>query len=166
MKTTFLQKINNNAAIISGLIIFIVALFSTWEAVARGVLSSPTIWTMDVSRYLIIWALFLGTASALDNKSHIAVDFIREEIGKKWGIGIRRVMAICSYIFALVYVLVLAWSSIDLTKDALRLDKLTLGTIQIPSVYLYVAMIIGSIFMMISIAAIISDIVRKNKFYL
>lgn len=163
---SFVRRVNKYSAIASGVIIFFVGVLSTWEGVARGVFSSPTVWSIDVSRYLIIWALFLGTSSAFEEKTHISVDFIREELGNRSGPGLKRALTVCGYIFALIYVLVLTWSTIDMIMDAVRLNKLTLGTVQIRAIYLYLAMLVGSVLMIMTLIYIIIDLLRKGDRYL
>jgi TRAP-type C4-dicarboxylate transport system permease small subunit len=163
---SFITKVNKYFAIISGILIGVVGLFATYEAIARGVFSSPTIWSSDLSRYVMIWAIFLGTASAFLDKTHISVDFVRELAGKKWGTGVQRVLAILGYLFTLVYIAALGWCSQDLFFEALKEGKLTYGTIQFPVAYLYLAMVIGSLLMVATVVPIIAGLIGKKNDYL
>ena len=163
---SFITKANKVFAIISGILIGVIGLFATYEGIARSLFSSPTIWSSDLSRYIMIWAIFLGTASAFLDKTHISVDFIRETVGRKWGMGAQRVLAILGYLFTLVYIAVLGWCSQDLFFEALKEGKLTYGTIQIPVAYLYLAMVIGSLLMAATVIPIIAGLVRKKDQYL
>ena len=163
---SFITKVNRVFAIVSGILIGVVGIFATYEAIARGVFSRPTIWSSDLSRYIMIWAIFLGTASAFLDKTHISVDFVREMVGKRWGTGIQRVLSILGYGFALVYILALVWCSQDLFFEALKEGKLTYGTIQIPVAYLYLAMVVGSVMMVATVVPIIVGLMRKKDDYL
>ena len=163
---TFISALNRICAIVAGLMIFVVGIFSTYEGLARGLFSSPTIWSSDVTRYMMIWAIFLGTASAFLGKTHISVDFVRDLIGRRWGPGLQRFLAILGYFFSLVYVLVLAWCSLDLFGEAYREGKLSYGTIQIPVTYLYLAMVVGSVLMVMTLLPIIASLIRKKDDYL
>lgn len=160
------SKINRALAIISGTIILIIGIFSIWGPISRILLSTPNTWSLDVSRYLLIWAIFLGSASAFQSKTHVSVDFVRENISEKWGIGIGRILVIFGYALTLVYVSVFAWVSMNSIKVALQLHKLTLGEIQIPIVYFYLAMLIGSVLMFITVLCIIADLMAKGDKYL
>jgi TRAP-type C4-dicarboxylate transport system permease small subunit len=162
----FITKVNKYFAIVSGILIGVVGLFATYEAISRGVFSRPTSWSSDLSRYIMIWAIFLGTASAFLDKTHISVDFVREMAGKKWGTGVQRGLSILGYLCTLVYILVLIWCSQDLFLEAIKEGKLTYGTIQISVAYLYLAMVIGSVLMALTVIPIIVGLVRKKDDYL
>ena len=83
-------------------------------------------------------------------------------MGRIWG----RILAIAGYLFSLVYILVLLVGTIYLIKDALDLKKLTLAVIQIPVVYLYLAMLLGSVLMIVVVIFIILDLLHKRDQYL
>jgi TRAP-type transport system small permease protein len=163
---SFIRKINHIAAVISGLLIFIISFLCTWEMFVRNVLLRPTSWTSDICSYLLIWVFFLGTAAAIQEKTHVSVDFIRKIVGDKFGKTWSRILAIAGYVFSLVYILVLLGTTVLFFKDALRLDKLTLGIVQIPIVYLYLAMLLGCILMMVVVIFIILDLLRQKDEYL
>lgn len=163
---SLILKINRILAIISGVIILLIGFLSTWGVVTRVFLSNPNTWSLDVSRYLLIWAIFLGAACAFQTKTHVSVDFVREAISKRLGSGAGRVMAVIGYILALVYVLILARVSVELLNVALSLHKLTLGDVQIPVAYLYFAMLLGSVLMAVTLVLIILDLLRKSDRYI
>ena len=162
----FIRKINDHCSIVAGFLIFVVGTFSTYEAISRGFFSRPTIWSMDLSRYVMIWAIFLAGASAFMDKTHIAVDFVREMVGKRWSKGLRRVLAVLGYCFTLTYISILTWFSFRMLTKAIREDKLSYGTIQIPVAYLYVAMVVGAILMLLTVIPIIVGLIRKDNEYL
>ncbi|MCL6449502.1 MAG: TRAP transporter small permease [Armatimonadetes bacterium] len=158
----FLRKINHALAIFSGVIILSIGILSTWGTITRVLLTNPNTWSLEVSQYLLIWAIFLGSAYAFQKNTHVAVSFIREAVGKRWGSGLERKLAVLGYILALVYVLVLTWVSFHLLDTALRLHKLTTGCVQIPTAYLYLAMVLGSILMVVTLVFIILEIWKKG----
>ena len=94
------------------------------------------------------------------------MDFIRnifaDHFGKIWG----RFLSIIGYLFSLVYIGVLLVGTIYLIADALRVNKLTLAVVQIPVVYLYAAMLVGSILMVVIVVYILLDLIHKNDQYL
>ena len=161
-----IRKTNHVCSIVSGFLISVVGLFSTYEAISRGFFSRPTIWSLDLSRYVMLWAIFLAGASAFLDKTHISVDFIRELLGKKWGVGLQRTLTVVGYFFTLTYILVLVWFSLDFLLEALREGKLTYATIEIPAAYLYLAMVIGSILMALTVIPIITGLIKKDDEFL
>jgi len=163
---SLIRKINHIAAVISGMIIFLISFLCAWETIARNVLSHPTTWTLDISTYFLIWVFFLGTAAAIQEKTHVSVDFVRNMVVKRFGKTWGRVLAVAGYLFSLVYILVLLVTTIFFIMDALRLDKLTLAVVQIPVVYLYLGMLLGCVLMTVVVIFIIVDLLRKNDDYL
>jgi C4-dicarboxylate transporter, DctQ subunit len=160
------RRFNHIAAIISGVLIVIISLLCFLETIARNLFSQPTSWTLDISTYFLIWAFFLGSAAAFQEKTHVSVDFFRDTIARLFGRIWGRILAIAGYLFSLVYILVLLVGTIYLIKDALHLKKLTLAVIQIPVVYLYLAMLLGSVLMIVVVIFIILDLLNKRDQYL
>ena len=78
----FFRKLNGGLAFFCGCLIFLTGIFSVIEAIMRGLFSSPTIWTLNVSCYLLIWAIFLGSPYAFQTHGHVAVDLLRDAIDK------------------------------------------------------------------------------------
>ncbi|MBP1716713.1 MAG: putative dicarboxylate transporter small rane protein [Deltaproteobacteria bacterium] len=160
------RRLNHFAAIISGVMIVIISLLCFLETIARNLFSQPTSWTLDISTYFLIWAFFLGSAAAFQEKTHVSVDFFRDMIARSFGRIWGRILAIAGYLFSLGYILVLLVGTIYLIKDALNLKKLTLAVIQIPVVYLYLAMLLGSFLMIVVVIFIILDLLNKKDQYL
>lgn len=161
-----LTRFNHAVAFLAGVLIVVMGLLSTMEGVLRWMFASPTSWSLDVSQYLLIWTIFLGTACAFQEKTHVSVDLVKDFVGHRWGGRPQRVMVVIGYLMAMVFILVLAYDSVDLVVKAIKLEKLTIGTIQIPIVYLYAAMVAGSVFMLVTVACIILDVIGGGKKYL
>ncbi len=54
-----------------------------WQVFARQVLSSPSGWSEELSRYLFIWLGLLGTALVFGERGHIAVELVVAHLPKK-----------------------------------------------------------------------------------
>ncbi len=160
------RRLNHIGAIISGIMIFVISLLCFIETIARNLFSQPTSWSLDISTYFLIWAFFLGSAAAFQEKTHVSVDFIRNILADHWGKTWGRGLSIIGYLFSLVYIGVLLVGTIYLIEDALRVNKLTLAVVQIPVVYLYAAMLVGSVLMAVIVVYIIFDLIHKNDQYL
>lgn len=75
-------------------------------------------------------------------------------------------MAAAGYLFSLAYVAVLAYDSVDMFLFGLKWGKLTRGTIQIPIVWLYAAIFIGSVAMAVTIVFILASLAGKENTYI
>lgn len=162
----FVKRLNTLMGIISGSLIIIIGILSVMEGILRGVFNSPTTWTLNISQYILIWAVFLGSAYAFQECNHVSVEFIREALGKRWGNRVRKVLSIAGYLLALIYVGVLLFYSIDLLTGAINVGKYTYGALRIPAAYLYSAMVLGSISMVVTLTFIILNILGGGKKYL
>jgi TRAP-type C4-dicarboxylate transport system permease small subunit len=56
--------------------ISLMALFTAYEIFMRELLGSPTIWTNEITTYLLIWVGLLGVVYAYHTESHVGVDLI------------------------------------------------------------------------------------------
>lgn len=158
-------KINNFFAVVSGIAIAIMSLFAFTEVVLRNFFSAPTIWTTNVSQYMLLWAIFLVSASTFEHKGHVSVDFIRVTFARKFGVKYARMVAIPCYCFCLVHIAILGWKSTELFFQSIELNRLTLGMVQIPTIFLYAGMIFGCVLMGITVVFIILDLLSgSNKF--
>jgi C4-dicarboxylate transporter DctQ subunit len=161
-----MSRFNLVLAIISGILVTIIGFLAVFEAVMRGLFNSPTSWGSDVSQYLLIWAIFLGTSYSLQEKGHVAVDFIRDAVANAGWLKVRYVLAIIGYLFCLVVIIVLLWQGYDTWIRAIAVNKLTTANLQIPIAYLYTAIVFGSICMLTTAFCIIIDLIGGGKKYL
>ena len=162
----WMKKLNAVFAIIAGALFMAIALLSVIEALLRGVFSSPTMWTVDISQYLLIIAAFFGSSYAYQEFGHVAVDFVKGVVEKCWGKAPRRVMAIIGNLMALTTVSVLLWAAYALGKRAMLFASLTTNNIQIPVAALYGIMAAGSVVMILTILFIILDLFSDSEKYL
>lgn len=161
-----LRLINQTMARIAGVMIFVIGILAVFEAVMRTFFSAPTSWSLDISTYLLIWAVFLGSAYAFQEKGHVAVDLLRDAVEKRWSKAPRRVMAFIGYAIALVVLIVLMRAGFMLAKTALDTNQLTYANAQIPAFILWLAVVVGSVMMVITVVFIILDLFTTDEKYL
>jgi len=161
-----IKRFNQWLAVASGVLVLVIAILWSIEVVMRYFFRSPTSWIMNVSQYILIWIPFLASAACFQYKSHISVDFVRSKLYERYGAATGKVLALICYFACLVFVVVIGLDSVILFKDAITLGKMTLGTVQIPIAYLYSAMVLGSIFMAITVIAIMVVIISGHKEYI
>ena len=161
-----LARFNKIMGVISGALILIIGLLSVIEIILRGIFSRPTFWSLDVSQYTLIWAIFLGSAYSFQEKGHVAVDFIREALGKRFSVTMWRTLTIIGYFLSVVVIAVFLWNGIEMSRQAIELRRLTIANVQIPIIYLYSAMVVGSVIMLATVCCIILDVLGKGEKYL
>ena len=162
----FMRVVNRTLAIIAGAMICTFGILAVVEVIARTFFSSPTVWSVDISSYLLIWAVFLGSSYAFQEKGHVGVDMIRDIVEKRFGKLPRRVMAIVGYAISLAVVIALLRAGLILARTAIDFNQLTLAFVQIPAIYLYAAIVVGSVAMAVTVIFVILDLFSKGDYYL
>ena len=64
------------------LIALMVALVASvsWQVISRYVFSSPSSWTEEVARFLLIWISLLGAAYAFHTRAHLGLDLLPKKL--------------------------------------------------------------------------------------
>lgn len=58
------------------LLMGVMVLVVSWQVVSRYLLASPSSWTEEVARFLLIWIGMLGAAYAFRTRMHIGLDLL------------------------------------------------------------------------------------------
>lgn len=154
-----LKRLNEFAATISGALIFIICLFAVIEVITRTIFNYPTKWSLAYSQFILLYAIFLGSAYCFQKGGHIRVDLLIDHLPPTF----RAVLNIIGLLLAGVFVGVLGWKGYENMIMSAKYDYLTMTTIQIPSAYLYAIIFIGSVLMIISLLAMIGEIILRLK---
>ena len=99
-----LKRICNYATFIVELIsifeVLLILLFTVYEVSAREIFSKPTIWTNELTGYLLVWFGMLSIVYAYDKKAHVSVDLVYRKFGPQLKRGIDLFNNILIFIFA------------------------------------------------------------------
>ena len=161
-----LYRINSILAVIGGGGFTCIAIITVVESLSRTFFSVSSSWSLDLCTYFLLWAVFLSSPWAFQEKGHVAVDLLRDLIQKLFGIKPRRVMALVGYALVSFVLILLLGSAYRLASDAIYYSKLTTANLQIPAIYLDIGIIVGTVFMIITVVFIILDILSGSKKYL
>ena len=161
-----IARMNGVLAIISGTLIAIIAVMTVTESLARSMFQHPSAWSMDLCCYFLLWAIFLGSPWAFQEKGHVAVDLVRDLIERLTGKKPRRIMAVFGYLVVIFVLGNLLRAAFNLASEAIKYDKLTIANLQIPTIYLHTGIIIGTIIMLATVVFIILDLLKGGEKYL
>jgi C4-dicarboxylate transporter, DctQ subunit len=139
--------LNSVCATIAGLILLFVTISIFIDVWLRYLFGSPSIWITEISSYLFLYIIFLGTAHALVEGLHIRVTFLTSRFNK----NTRRFVNIVTHVFCLIFVVVLLWQTAALTWEAYEGNWTTPTILSTPFAYIYVIMIVGSALLIITI---------------
>lgn len=56
--------------------ITLIILFTAYEVGMRELFGKPTIWTNEITSYLLVWVALLGVVYAYDKGTHVSVDIV------------------------------------------------------------------------------------------
>jgi TRAP-type C4-dicarboxylate transport system permease small subunit len=141
-----LKKVNTFCATVAGIVLLFITLSIFVDVFLRYVFGRPTIWITEVSTYLFLYVIYLGTAYALQEGMHIKVTFLLSPFGPRS----RRVIDLITSIFAMFFTVVLLWQTSEMTWAAFK-GKWTSPTIlSAPYAYIHVVMVFGALLLLLS----------------
>jgi len=123
----------------------------------RYVLVAPLSWSSQLAKYLMIWFAFLGSGLAFRKAAHVSADVLVRQLDDRW----KRRLAVVSYLGVMIFLILVAIYGFifaySLKKD---FDPL-LG---IGMIYPFLAVPVGSLFMLVQVAWIFMKTVRNETF--
>lgn len=127
----------------------------TWQVISRYLLGSPSTFTDELARFLLIWVSLLGAAYASGRNLHLAIDLYPNSLGPA---GRRRLDLLIDSIVILFVTAVLIVGGGTLVYTTYVYLQLT-PTLQIPMAYVY---LIGPISGVLIVYYKLSDIRRRG----
>jgi len=126
--------------------------------VALRYLTSQSIeWAEEVSRHMMIWLTFLGAGPVLRYGGHIAIENLQDALPRSLAVAIRAFVALLLFAF-FGFMVWYGWLYMERT-----LFQLTAAT-QIPFAYIYAAMPVGGVLLLVHWALIVRGYVLERKF--
>lgn len=126
--------------------------------VALRYLTSQSLeWAEEVSRHMMIWLTFLGAGPVLRYGGHIAVENLQDALPRTLAIAVRSLVALLLFTF-FVFMIWYGWTYMGRTM--FQLTPVT----QIPFAYIYAAMPVGGVLLIVHLALILRGYVVDRKF--
>ncbi|MCE8022082.1 TRAP transporter small permease [Halomonas sp. MCCC 1A11036] len=119
----------------------------TWAVIGRGLFGMNTIWELEASVYLLIYAAFLGLAYSDRAGSQVAIGMLRERLTG----SAKRIHRIVLDAIALALFSLLFWSSLEMFLNAWYTGWRSISLWGPPLWVPYLAMPIGSAIMMVNL---------------
>ena len=146
----------NGIGILSGFFIFLTALLISFEVVMRYVFSAPTVWTFDVTIFLIIYAAYVGSAFTMKEGKHVKVDFLISRI-ERYRVPYLCLGILANLVLVLFWVLV-TWRTFEESLTAYRLSEVTLSYLRFPMTIPLAAIFVGGILVLVQL---VRELVRQ-----
>ncbi len=124
------------------LFIFLVSLMSfmvlnvLWQVGSRYIAMSPSSFTDELARYLLIWVGLLGASYVAGKKLHLAIDILPMKLQESNPVASRKLTMAINILVAIFALLVMVWGGIRLVYITLTLEQ-TSASLNIPLGYVY-----------------------------
>ncbi|PZX61316.1 TRAP-type C4-dicarboxylate transport system permease small subunit [Algoriphagus ratkowskyi] len=105
----------------------------TWQVTSRYVFQSPSSFTDELSRYMLIWVGMLGAAYVAGKNEHLAIDILLTKLEEKGQDKLMILINSCVLVFALVVMVIGGTNLVYLT---FILEQRS-AVLQIPLAYIY-----------------------------
>ena len=141
-----IKKFNTLCTTLSGLILLFVTFSIFVDVLLRYFFNRPSIWVTEVSTYLLLYIVFLGTAYALQEGFHIRATFVVDLLSDNK----KRFLNLITSILSMIFTLVLLWQTSVMTWAAFKEDWRSITMLMAPFAYIYVGMVFGSFFLFLT----------------
>ncbi|KQP37048.1 TRAP transporter small permease [Pseudorhodoferax sp. Leaf274] len=123
----------------------------------RYLTDSSLEWAEEVARHMMIWLTFLGAGPVLRYGGHIAVENLQDTLPRAAGIALRAVVAALLFGF---FGFMVWYGWLYMERTMFQLTPVT----QIPFAYVYSAMAIGGVLLIVHFLLIVRGYVLERRF--
>lgn len=131
--SNFREKLDKTVAHLLVVILGIMVLNVTWQVVSRYVFQSPSSFTDELSRYMLIWLGMLGAAYVAGKNEHLAIDILPQKLTGKPKM---RLMVFIHLIIIAFVLPVMILGGGNLVYITFVLEQKS-ATLQVPLAYIY-----------------------------
>ena len=104
-----------------------------WQVLSRYIFTSPSSWTEELARYLLIWIGLLGAGYVTGKKLHLAIDLLPSKLT---GVKAKRLNIVINVLVALFAFFVLIWGGLNLVYITYVLEQPS-PALGIPLAFIY-----------------------------
>ena len=137
------------------LCLVIAAGLTMWQVTTRFVLGRPSTWSEAIVRAAMIWSVFMGVAAAFREGTMIALEIVQRNLPHRVGLALYQT----SMALTLVFFAILFWQGWAM---ALRVQRQTLAALDISIAWVYAAVPVGSVFIMLAVLACMARAARGD----
>ncbi|RYC52312.1 TRAP transporter small permease [Flagellimonas olearia] len=127
-----------------------------WQVFTRFVMGTPSSFTDELARYLMIWAGILGAAYVAGKDMHVAIDVLPQKFNKSIQKRLSAAVKVAVILFALSVMVI---GGIRLVYITFVLEQLS-PALQIPLAYVYLVIPISGLLI---VYYKITDILNKSE---
>ncbi|GIT89408.1 TRAP transporter small permease [Roseobacter sp. OBYS 0001] len=133
----------------------IAAGLALYQVITRFVFGVPSTWSEVITRSAMIWSVFLGVAVAVRHGAMISVDVIQNALPRRLGL----LLFVIANSASLIFFTVLFWQGWLMTE---RVVPQRLAALEVSIAWVYAALPVGSVFILIATMAAIVRALRGD----
>ena len=126
-------KLDKIVGIMLMVILGVMVINVTWQVFSRYVLQSPSSFTDELSRYLLVWLGMLGAAYVAGQGNHLAIDLLPTKLK---GEAKRKLLVVINVVIILFVIPVMIMGGANLVYITFILEQKS-ATLQLPLAYVY-----------------------------
>lgn len=149
------DKFEKNLLILS---LFVNTIIVFMQVIMRSVFNASISWSEEMSRYIFIWQIWMGTSIAFKSNQHIKVDLIYNIFKSKRA---HKIIETIVDLIWLIFNVFLCYVGFKLLVSMNARGALSSG-MRLPLVYVYLALPLSSLILSIRIVLSIFDKFTKN----
>jgi TRAP-type C4-dicarboxylate transport system permease small subunit len=138
----WMQRVDEVLKILIGMDFLALFVLNVGQIISRSLIGISSVLIPDISRFLFIWLVFLGTASIYHHKQHLVIEFIKLKFPRNF----QHRLSIGTHAFMMIFFVILirfGWRIM-----VIRMDIPYTGW-EIPTGYAYLAVPISAFLMLL-----------------
>lgn len=151
-----IDGVNKILGVLLAVLLMVMSAVVFYQVFSRFVLDESLRWSEELARYIMIWAVFIGSALAIRKMELISVDAIKELMPDK----AIKVLNILVYLASIVFLAVLVQYGFEIVSNV---QTQTSPAMRISMAWAYAAIPVGSILMIINCIAIVIENIMNFK---
>lgn len=127
------RALNRVFLLLAGVLAVAICAMIFYDVLMRNAFDAPTIWALDVSRFLLVYLFFLALGPALETGGHVSVDILEQWVSPAaW-----RRLRIAAAAMTVVFGCILIWQLTRATVDVFVRNELFPTAVPLRVKYVY-----------------------------
>jgi len=152
----WMNRVDGMLRILIGMDFLILFILNVGQITSRSIVGISSVLIPDISRFLFIWMVFLGTASIYKNKQHLIIEFLKLKFPQK----LQHQLSILTDLVMMIFFIILIRAGWRMM--VVRMDIPYTGW-EVPTGYAYLAVPISASLMLLFTLVNLYEELKRGK---
>jgi TRAP-type C4-dicarboxylate transport system permease small subunit len=143
---------------ISMVAISLILIFTLYEVAAREIFGKPTIWTNELTSYMLVWFGMLSILYAQEKNAHVSVDLVYSKLS----VRVRRALDLANMFMTLIFAVFICVYGYKYWWLGYSRGWRHFGMLDIPMSYTRIAMPVAGAFLVLIVSKSIYERIFKD----